>query len=77
MSTRAKRVRNTKPKADALAALSRPTISPLELAALKLLPVSRDGIYNACNSGEIECFRIGGKIVIPCAPLRRKLGIEA
>ena len=56
--------------------LQRPTITPDELFKLDLMPVSRNGIYDACNTGQIECFRLGRKIVIPTAPLRRKLGIE-
>lgn len=59
------------------AALSRPVISPDDLDALGLLPVSRNSIYDACNKGDIECFRVGKKIAIPTAPLRRKLGMEA
>jgi hypothetical protein len=39
--------------------------------------VGRNGIYAACATGEIECFRMGKKIIIPTAPLLRKLGIEA
>jgi hypothetical protein len=57
--------------------LQRPGISPDELYLLNLMPVSRNGIYSACSRGEIECFRIGRRIIIPTAPLRRKLGIEA
>lgn len=72
-ATRNKRKRNV----ERASALTAPTISPEELHKLKLLPVSRNGIYDACNRGEIECFRIGKKIVIPTAPLRRKLGLEA
>jgi hypothetical protein len=58
------------------AALLRPGISPDELYELGILPVGRNSIYDACNKGEIECFRIGKKIVIATAPLRRKLGID-
>lgn len=57
--------------------LSKPTITPNELHRSKLLRVGLNGIYDACNNGEIECFRRGKKIVIPTAPLRRKLGMEA
>lgn len=56
-------------------ALSRPGISPDELYQLNLIPVARNGIYDACNRGEIECLRIGRKIIILTAPLRRKLGM--
>jgi hypothetical protein len=58
------------------AALQRPGISPDDLYELGILPVGRNSIYDACNKGEIECFRIGKKIVIATAPLRRKLGID-
>ena len=75
VSTRTKAARA---KQSSLAAiLSQPSISPEELHASGLIPVGRNGIYNACNNGEIECFRRGKKIIIPTAPLRRKLGIEA
>lgn len=74
-STRAKAARA---KQSSLAAiLSQPSISPEELHASGLIPVGRNGIYEACNKGEIECFRMGKKIIIPTAPLRRKLGMEA
>jgi hypothetical protein len=66
-----------KPGAKAEAALGQPSISPEQLFQMGLLPVSRNGIYDACNRGEIECFRLGRKIVIPTGPLKRKLGIEA
>lgn len=59
------------------AIIAKPGISPRELHQAKLLPISLNGIYEACISGEIESFRIGKKIVIPTAALRRKLGIEA
>ena len=67
--------------------LSRPGISPHDLYALGVIPVSRNSIYEACRrfldgagespaAGVIECFRVGKKIIIPTAPLRRKLGLE-
>jgi hypothetical protein len=57
--------------------LNRPGISPDQLYRAHLMPLSRNLIYAACNTGEIECFRVGKKIIIPTAPLRRKLGIQA
>ena len=57
--------------------LKRPCISPDELHRLKLMPISRGGIYAACATGQIENIRIGKKIVILTAPLRRRLGMEA
>jgi hypothetical protein len=62
---------------DEIAAVLRlPGISPDQLYKLGIIPLSRNGIYDACNRGEIESFRLGKKIVIPTAPLRRKLGME-
>lgn len=60
-----------RPSVDEL--LKRPTISPEE--ALEIVPVSRATMYAALKEGEIESFRIGKRIVIPTAPLRRKLGL--
>lgn len=57
--------------------LSHPTTTPDQLAASKLLPIGRNAIYEACARGDIECFRAGKKIIIPTAPLRRKLGMPA
>lgn len=37
----------------------------------------RNTVYDSCTKGEIECFRMGKRIFIPTAPLRRKLGLEA
>ena len=45
--------------------------------AARVLGIGRNQAYEACRCGEIESFRIGKKIVIPTAPLRKKLGIEA
>jgi hypothetical protein len=38
---------------------------------------SRNKIYDSCRTQEIENFRHGKSIIIPTAPLRKKLGIEA
>jgi hypothetical protein len=65
--------------------LAKPTISPEELYLSGALSVGRNGIYDALKShlsspksgNGIECFRVNRRIIIPTAPLRRKLGIEA
>jgi hypothetical protein len=57
-------------------ALRRATISPTVLYRLGLLDVGLAGVYEACHRGEIKSFRRGRKILIPTAPLRKKLGIE-
>ena len=57
--------------------LKLPGITPDQLFKTRLMPLSLNLIYAACNTGEIECFRVGRKIVIPTRPLLRKLGMEA
>jgi hypothetical protein len=81
--SRGKRKRTTHSPAYKLV-LGKPTISPDELHASRVIPVGRNAIYDACNtylnapqSGTgIECFRVNKKIVIPTAPLRKKLGLD-
>jgi hypothetical protein len=43
----------------------------------KAFNLSRNPAYDACKSGQIPSFRIGKKIVVPTAPLRKMLGLEA
>jgi len=57
--------------------LAKPTITPAELFETGILPISRNGIYDAINRGDIEVMSIGKKKVIITAPLRRKLGLDA
>ena len=66
-------------------ALSKPSISPDELLALRIVPAGRNGIYEACRRylespdepGGIACFRVNTRIAIITAPLRQLLQIEA
>lgn len=71
--------RRTAATGSAIAAklLAKPGITPEELFKSDLIPVSLNGIYEACRRGEIENFRVGRKIVIPTAPLKKKFQIEA
>jgi hypothetical protein len=39
--------------------------------------LGRNSSYEACRTGQIPNMRIGGKVVVPTAPLRKMLGIEA
>lgn len=55
--------------------LNRPSISPDDLLKTGALPVSRQSLYEAIARGDIESFRIGRRILIPTAPLRRRLGM--
>jgi hypothetical protein len=64
------------PRATGVEALrNRPGISPDQLLEAGVMPLSRNGLYDALQRGQIESFRLGKKIIIPTAPLLRKLGI--
>ena len=73
-STRAKSARSK--RCNHAAIWDRPTISPEELHKTGLLPLGRNGIYDACKKGEFEVIRLGKKIFILTGPLRRKLRME-
>jgi hypothetical protein len=55
--------------------LSRPTITPAELIASGILPLKRNGVYDAIRRGEIDVIDLGHKKAIITAPLRKKLGM--
>lgn len=59
------------------ALLAQPTITPDQLLRSKILPLSRNGIYEAIRRGEIDAIGFGKKKAIITAPLRKKLGLEA
>ncbi|MBT1516445.1 excisionase family DNA-binding protein [Bradyrhizobium sp. SRL28] len=54
--------------------LSRPTITVDDAA--KVLGTGRNATYDAVHRGEIDTMRVGGRILVLTAPLRRKLGLE-
>ncbi|MEY9885275.1 hypothetical protein [Bradyrhizobium sp. CCBAU 43298] len=56
--------------------LSRPTITPAELAESRIFPLGRNGIYDAIKRGKIATIDLGHKKAIITAPLRRQLGID-
>jgi hypothetical protein len=58
------------------ALLDRPTITPAELHQSGILPLTRNGIYDAIRRGEIEVLEFGKKKAVITAPLRRRLGLE-
>lgn len=64
----------TKQEIDAL--LARPTITPDELFQSKILPLSRNGIYEAIKRGDLSAIDLGKKKAIVTAPLRKQLGID-
>ena len=39
-----------------------------------ILPISRNGAYDAVRRGDIPSIRLRGRILIPVVPLRRMLG---
>ena len=61
-------------KAPVQALMEDPTVTVEEFAGL--LGLSRNGAYNAVRDGKIPSIRIGRSIRVPCAPLRKMLGIE-
>jgi hypothetical protein len=56
-------------------ALSRPTI-PVPEAGAVFFGLSRNGSYEAAKRGDFETIRIGGKIVVPVAPIAARLGLQ-
>jgi hypothetical protein len=42
----------------------------------KAFGLSRGSAYEACKTGDIPSIRIGGRIAVPTAALRKMLGIE-
>lgn len=56
--------------------LNRPTITPAELIASGILPLKRNGIYDAIKRGKIEVIDLGHRKAVVTASLRRMLGIE-
>lgn len=57
-------------------ALSRPTISVPEAGRL-FYGLARNAAYDAAKIGDIETIKVGGRIVVPVAPLAAKLGLQA
>jgi hypothetical protein len=39
--------------------------------------LARNASYEAVRRGEIDSVKMGGKIVCPTAPIRKRLGLEA
>lgn len=56
--------------------LAKVTITPDQLHRSKILPLSRNAIYQAIERGEIDAIKLGRKKVIVMSALRKKLGIE-
>lgn len=57
-----------------VAHLRRPSCSVNQVA--EVLGMSRQGVVNAIERGDIQAVRIGKRIVVPTAPLRKMLLID-
>jgi hypothetical protein len=55
--------------------LRKPTITVPQ--AGMIYGLSRNGSYEAARRGDIETIQMGKLLIVPTAPIRRKLGIEA
>lgn len=49
---------------------------PVEVAG-QALGLSRNSAYEGCRTGDIPSIRVGKRIVVPTAPLRKMLGLDA
>jgi hypothetical protein len=56
-------------------ALKCPTISVPDAGRL-FYGLARNGSYEAARKGDIETLKVGGRIVVPVAPLAAKLGLH-
>ncbi len=59
---------------DLNAILERPTCSVTEFG--KILGVSKNVAYDALNRGDFQSIRVGGRIRVVTATLRRALGMD-
>lgn len=57
-------------------ALARPTISVPD-AGRVFFGLARNAAYDAAKAGDIQTIKIGGRIMVPVAPLAEKLGLKA
>ena len=57
-------------------ALARPTISVPDAGSL-FFGLGRNAAYEAARRGDFQTIKVGGKIVVPVAPLAEKLGLRS
>lgn len=57
-------------------ALTKPTISVIDAGKL-FFGVGRNLAYAAAKRGDFQTIKVGGRIVVPVAPLAAKLGLRA
>lgn len=53
---------------------SKTAITVAEALAAQILPLSRNGLYDALSRGDLPSIRVGSRVMIPVAALRRLLG---
>ena len=68
---------NAEQKADLQTTLVRETSVPLWPVAARALGLGRTTAYAAAQRGDFPTNRVGRKITVPTAPLRRMLGFES
>ena len=56
-------------------ALSKPTISVPDAGEI-FFGLPRNGAYEAAKRGDFETIKVGGRIVVPVAPLAARLGLK-
>jgi hypothetical protein len=49
---------------------------PVQTAGHVFFGLGRNASYEAAKRGDFETMRIGGKIVVPVAPIAAKLGLQ-
>lgn len=57
-------------------ALTKPTISVVDAGKL-FFGLGRNSAYDAAKRGDFQTIRVGGRIVVPVAPLAASLGLRA
>lgn len=55
-------------------ALTHPTL-PVQIAGHVFFGLARNASYEAAKRGDFDTIRIGGKIVVPVAPIAARLGL--
>jgi len=49
---------------------------PVQVAGHVFFKLGRNAAYEAAKRGDFETIRIGGKIVVPVAPIATRLGLQ-
>lgn len=54
-----------------------PTVNVDDIYENEWLPISRAGLYEQVRNGTIPSIKLGRRIVVPTAALRRMLGLDS